>query len=140
MSAKVSGCKVLTNLLLKVHVFAFFVRQSMEIHGSSTHPWLSLNMVQHMPPKALVLPMVCCENLQININIILFRLSSFSGYFSNVSPGKTSKGLKQKYFNFTLTDDANMHCSVCFSPKKHKLLSSIEERQPPKSAIELRNF
>ena len=63
-----------------------------------------------------------------------------SGYLSNVSPVKTSKNLKQKYFNFTLTDNTNIHCGVCFSPEKHKLFSSIENKQSSNSDRELKRF
>ena len=63
-----------------------------------------------------------------------------SGYLSNVSPVKTSKNLKRKYFNFTLTDDTNIHRGVFFSPEKHKLFSSIEDKQSSNSDTELKGF
>ena len=71
--------------------------------------------------------------------LIFFCLdsSSLSGYLSNVSPVQTSKDLKRKYFNSTLTDDANNHRGVCFSPKKYKLFISIEDKQSSSSSIEL---
>ena len=67
-----------------------------------------------------------------------------SGYLSNVSPVKTSKrkyfkAQKRKYFNFTLTDDTNIHRGICFSTKKH-LFSSIEDKQSSNSGIELNKF
>ena len=76
------------------------------------------------------------------LTLIFFclRSSRLPSYLSNVSPVKTSNYLKRKYFNFTLTDDADIRCGVCFSLEKHKLFSRIEEKQSSNSGIELIKF
>ena len=88
----------------------------------------------------LGLIMVNRENLKININILLFRFIQLVRLPLKRKPVKTSKDLKQKYFNFTFIDDTNIHHGVCFSPEKHKLFSTIEDKQSSNSGIELKKF
>ena len=44
------------------------------------------------------------------------------------------------FLTFTGTDDANIHCGVCFSPEKHKLFISVRDKQSSNSSIELKKF
>ena len=62
-----------------------------------------------------------------------------SGYISDVSPIKTSKDQKRKFFNFTMTDDVTSHRGVCFSPEKHKLFSNIAQEQS-NNGLEIKRF
>lgn len=47
------------------------------------------------------------------------------GYVSDVTPIKTLKHLKRKYFNFVITDNGISNLGVCFSPEKHNGFPSI---------------
>ena len=62
-----------------------------------------------------------------------------SGYISDVSPIKTSKDQKRKFFNFTMTDAVTSHRDVCFSPEKHKLFSNIAQEQS-NNGLEIKRF
>ena len=62
-----------------------------------------------------------------------------SGYISDVSPIKTSKDQKRKFFNFTMTDDVTSHRGVCSSPEKHKLFSNIAQEQS-NNGLEIKIF
>ena len=61
------------------------------------------------------------------------------GYLSEVSPLELSKDKTRKYFNFTVQDDDNMYCGVCFSAEKCSMFSEIANDNTSNS-IEIKHF
>ena len=62
---------------------------------------------------------------------------SISGYVVELSPVKLARDKKRKYFHFTLKTESSENRTVCFSPEKHRLLSSICDS---KGACEIKRF
>ena len=80
------------------------------------------------------MPRICpvsCKNEAPGINIfLLFLLVNFiDGYVRNVTAISPSPDRKRKYFQFILQGKEEEKRVVSFSPKKHKLLLKIQNKQ-----------